>query len=116
MEIRHFNDLEFTVVATVHSRRVDFAVYDMENLPTGGVPPLWHRAGSPHHPDPVTSIEEAEPYLHGEVKWDGCSNWYFDQQTRVMLHGCSRQDVQRFGDIMGACWDWASELLPNFDQ
>lgn len=116
-EQKLFKRLWFFVVAEldVDGNRVKFTVYDIEGLEDGDEKkPLFHKEGSPSHPDPVRTIEEADIYLHGEVKWDGCSNWHFDQQDRVMLHGCSREDVQRYGDIMGACWDWASELLPNW--
>lgn len=60
------------------------------------------------------NLEEAEIYLHGHVKWDGCSNWYFDAQDGCMLYGCSKSDIQRFGDIMAFCWDWTASILPTF--
>ena len=109
---KDFVDLEFTVIAVPHEYYVEYTIYDHETLSIDGCDPSFHRAGSHSHPDPVDTVEEAEPYLHGQVKWDGCSNWYFDEQDRVMLHGCSRENVQRFGDIMAACWDWTQELIP----
>ncbi|WP_175952856.1 hypothetical protein [Burkholderia sp. BCC0405] len=118
--VKNFTELDFTAVAEVHSYRVDFKIYHVmswEWWDDNGhhERPLWVRAGSTGGGDDVQNLEEAEIYLHGEVKWDGCSNWHFDEQDRVMLHGCSRSDIQRFGDVMAACWDWAMELLPNSD-
>jgi hypothetical protein len=118
--VRHFNALNFTVVAAASENRVAFTIYDIEGWREGantGVcdVPLYHEVGASSHTCPVECIEDSEPYLHGEVKWDGCSNWHFDEQDRVMLHGCSRADIQRIGDLMGACWDWAAELIPGFD-
>ena len=110
---KHLRELDFTVVAQVHEHWVDYAIYDIEGWQDNA--PCWHKAGSMHYPDDVSRLEEAEPYLHGTVKWDGCSNWHFDEQDRVMLHGCSKADVQRFGDVMAYCWEWTRELLPNFD-
>ena len=113
---RHLEQFNFTVVAEVRSHYVEFRVYDIEGWEVSPVQkPLWTRAGATGHPDPVDTLEESEPYLHGSVKWDGCSNWHFDQQDRVMLHGCSREDVQRFGDVMGYCWDWTAQLCPSWD-
>jgi len=119
-QTKHFPDLGFTVCATAYTHHVDFVVYDIEAWQEGATPevydmPLWHKAGAPSHPDPVNCIEEAEPYLHGEVKWDGCSNWHFDEQDRIMLHGCTRHDVLRFGEVMAECWDWAAELCPAWN-
>lgn len=111
--IRHNGDLDFTIVATVESHRVEFTVYDIFGWQDGR--PVWHRKGSADYMDVVFTLEESEPYLHGTVKWDGCSDWHFDEQERVMLHGCTKADVQRFGDVMAYCWDWAAELLPTWD-
>lgn len=115
---RHWTDLGFTAVVTeLREYVVDFAVYEIEYVEPG--PPeklLWHRAGADVYPDPVETLAEAEPYLHGSVKWDGCSNWAFDEQERgAALHGCSRHDLVRLGEVMARCWDWAGELLPTWD-
>ena len=111
--VRHCRELGFTICADVYDYHVAYAIYDL--LSTEGEL-LWPRRGSAFHPDPVTSLEESEPYCHGEVKWDGCSNWAFDEQDRCMLHGCSREDIQRFGDVLALCWDWTSEILPKWDE
>lgn len=113
-EIKHFQSLGFTVVAEVQSHSVDFKIYDHEGQTESGEP-LFHKAGSPSSPDPVESFSDADVYLSGIVKWDGCSDWHFDEQDRVMLHGCCKKDVVRFGLIMGECWDLAAKFLDNFD-
>ncbi len=112
---KDFEELQFTVVAEVHECRVDFKVYDICGR-TGapGGPFIYHREGGVNSMDWVESLDDAEVYLHGSVKWDGCSDWSFDEQDRVMLHGCSRHDIVRYGKIMTACFDMTKELLPNF--
>jgi len=110
--IRHSHELDFTIVADVDEYHVTFTIYDI--IMWGNDKPVWPRAGQTSSGDYVESLEESEPYLHGFVKWDGCSNWYFDEQDRIMLHGCSREDLQRFGDAMTLCWDWTAELLPTW--
>lgn len=118
--IKHSETLRFTVVAEPHDCHVNYTIYDIEAWNEGSTPnvfdePMWQRAGSTFGPDPVAALAEAEPYLHGEVKWDGCSNWHFDEQERGMLHGCRRSDVLRFGEVMALCWDWTAELCPDWD-
>jgi len=97
---KQFTALEFVVHATIQEHSVDFIVYEIEG---------WHEGATANVYD-VPTIN-TEPYLHGTVKWDGCSNWHFDEQDRVMLHGCQRSDLTRFGEVMAACWDWTAELL-----
>lgn len=113
MEIKHFKDLNFTVVAEPKQHWVEYKVYDIEGYDSDTNTLYYHRADSDTHPDCVDTIEESEPYLSGSVKWDGCSNWHFDEQERCMLHGCCRQHLQRLGDIMAQCWDWTGQLIPD---
>ena len=113
--IKHLPELDFTIVAVTHECRVDFKIYEVigwaESTTLGiyDVPEFYI-----YHAENVRlteSIQEAELFLHGEVKWDGCSNWHFDEQDRGMLHGCTRQELLRFGEVMAACWDWAAEIF-----
>jgi hypothetical protein len=101
--VKPFPELLFVVHASLQGPSVDFVVYDIEG---------WRHSDCGRD---APSINESEPYLHGNVKWDGCSNWYFDEQDRVMLHGCNKSDLLRLGQVMAECWDWAGELLgPNW--
>jgi hypothetical protein len=118
---RNFPELQFTAVAVDHEYYVEFTVYEIAGWTDGerkGIydVPLWQKAGSHMSPDPVDSLRDAEVYLHGSVKWDGCSNWWFDEQERgCVLHGCSKDDLLRIGNIMAACWDWTSEICPTWE-
>ena len=61
-------------------------------------------------------FQEAAPFVHGHVKWDGCSNWYFDAQDSCMIHGCDKDDLLNLGKVLGACWDWTKELCPKWQD
>lgn len=58
-------------------------------------------------------VKLAQVFVHGGVKWDGCSNIYFDEQDHVMLHGCSRKDLTNVGLMLGAVFDACQERMPN---
>lgn len=113
--VRHFKELNFTVVATPDEYHVDYTIYEHEGIETNGNV-LFHRKGSLHSPDPVENIDDSEAYISGSVKWDGCSNWNFDEQDRgVMLHGCTKEDVVNLGLILGECWDWTESLCDHWN-
>lgn len=111
--IKHLPELDFTIVAVTHECHVDFKIYEVLGWAEGATPGVYDvpEFYTTENNSLVESIQEAAPYLRGSVKFDGCSNWYFDEQDCVMLHGCTRQGVLRFGEVMAACWDWAAEIF-----
>lgn len=118
-EVRHLPDLWFTVVAEPGEYSVDYTVYDIVGFLEGETQdvydqPVWAKSTATGNTGETDTLDQAEVYLHGSVKWDGCSNWYFDEQDRGMLHACQRVDLQRFGDAMALCWDWTAELCPRW--
>lgn len=106
-------DLSFTIVAEPEEYLVKYTIFDIEGIEADGTP-LFYRKGGRFYSDSTRSVEEADIYLHGYVRWDGCSNWHFDEQDNADLHGCSRQDLMRIGEILTQCWDWTAKLCPNW--
>lgn len=104
---RFLKDLGYLVVPTVTEWLVAFKVYEACLCGDGSLV-------YPDNGDFLDSVEAAPLFLHGEVKWDGCSNWHFDEQDRVMLHQCSRGGLEGIGKLLVTCWDMAKELMPNF--
>jgi hypothetical protein len=35
---------------------------------------------------------------------------------QVMFHGCDKDDLLNLGRVLAECWEWASQLLPNWDS
>lgn len=107
---KHLEDLGFTVVATVAEdcSRVDFKGYAIYGKDQNGEM-FW----CANLCDPV-SLDQADLYFHGQVKWDECSDWHFDEQDRIMLHACDRAGLTRLGAVLAACHDWAGELLDRW--
>ena len=116
--IVHLEELDFTIVAVAHEFYVEYTVFDIFGWGKGESgeydAPIWCREVDGTWHRPFTTLDEAQPYLHGAVKWDGCSDWHFDEQDRCELHGCSKEDVQRFGAVMAICWDMTAELCPQW--
>lgn len=75
---------------------------------------LFHEDAQDSWPSPVRDISKAELFAHGDVKWDGCSNWSFDASERVMFHQCTRKGLEDFGKLLTTCWDIAKKELNGF--
>ena len=112
MLTKHFDNLGFSVKAVANEYYVEFEVFEIAGK-IGGGEKEGERIYAPM--DGYPELKHAPVYAHGTVKWDGCSDWHFDEQDRCCLHGCHRKDLIALGGIMAACWDWTAELLDNFD-
>jgi hypothetical protein len=109
---KHFPN-RYTVVATPSDYHVAYKIYEIagwagktsdKNLDT----PLYGE-------DFTEGIDGIDTVISGSVKWDGCSNWSFDETARGhMTHGCSKEDILSIGLILGECWEWTKELCPNW--
>ena len=112
--ITDLKDLEFTVVAELRGSELfcDFTVYKiMGEHPDGSL--CWIRDVN-GAPDPVDTLKDADVYLHGSIKFDGCSDWHFDEQDDVMLHFCSKGTAEDIGALFGYMYEMAKKLIPKW--
>ena len=112
MIIRHLDELGFTVKIYPEKYHVKFELFELAGKMTSG-PRNGERIYAPMNNYP--SLEDAPVYAHGTVKWDGCSDWHFDEQDRCCIHGCSRGRLTGLGVVLGLCWDYASEFIESWD-
>lgn len=115
---KDLQDLRFTVVAEVkedlnEAYHVDYVVYNACYF-DDDTPIQWRHKDNWN--DITDTLENAEIFLHGSVKWDGCSNWWFDIEEQIALHCCERWELTRVGEVLAFCYDWTKELLPNFND
>jgi hypothetical protein len=114
-----FNALDFTVVASqTNDVVVSFDVYEIVARTEGDTKGVYNAVNwrtKDDYQDITTDITKARRYLHGDVKWDGCSNWYFDEQEHVMLHFCSLKQIEAISAVMKECWDIAAGLIANWE-
>ncbi len=76
---------------------------------------LYQKFGGQTDED-VTNLAEADSWLSGSIKWDGCSDWYFNEQDHVMLHFCGLKAATAIGRLMGRMYDIASSRMKSFDR
>ncbi len=112
---KYFKDLWYYVVAEPGEYKVEYKIYEVEGQGKDG-DPFFHRAGEASHPSSgEVALADAEIYAQGHVKWDGCSNWNIDEQERVMLHFCTKEQILNLGRVMAECWDMTAELCEHWD-
>lgn len=111
--IKHLDDIGYTVKADYKDADlfVEFDIYQIEGKDLNGV-----RGYESQDDDEssVTDLSDAAIFIAGSVKWDGCSNWRFDEQDRGWIHGCSRADLVNMGEVMARCRDLAATLIPKW--
>lgn len=63
----------------------------------------------------TADIEKSVLLIEGTIKWDGCSHNNFtpNDSNRGYIHGCSRQDLVRLGELYRRLFDIAMERMPG---
>jgi hypothetical protein len=114
--VREHRDIQYTVRAKrYHSGySVDFEVFKLCGWnPDGSV--FYSKSLDGPAEDGITEhIQEAEPSIDGNIKWDGCCNVSFREcSDNSMLHGCGREDMTNIGVLFDRLYDLAIELMPE---
>lgn len=59
-------------------------------------------------------IAKAYTFASGDVRFDGCSNVWFDEQERCAVHTCSRRDLENIGTMLTRVHGLASERIAGW--
>lgn len=118
----HWDDIGYTTLyrlARPGSLIVSFECYRVTGWEGAeGGPPRWYGGGD----GPVVGEAEGaltwedarvRPHLHGDVKWDGCSDWSFPEQIEedTMLHFCGRGYALATAVLLDRCYNLALEVM-----
>lgn len=112
-----WDDLEFTCRLRAYEYHADFELFEQMSLP-GEKPTEYTRRGANFTGDTVTDLDKAELFADGGVKWDGCANFMFNQDSQgspTNLHTCSRKALMNVGLVLARVWDEAAKLVPKTD-
>lgn len=115
-ELKIFKDLGFAVAVDNEkwSHAIEYRIFEIVAEHPDSGDPMFQRNDSPYHPDPVETIEEAEAYISGSVKWDGCSNWFFRDDCYHFCGHDEAEDMINVGKIMAECWKMTKQYCPNW--
>jgi hypothetical protein len=112
--IYNFEDIGFSVIAEPDSHKVDYKVYQISGK-NNEDQLIWCKDNDHGCSGFCENLDEADLFLHGYVKWDGCSNWHFDEQDDVMIHFCERDQMENIGKILTKCYDLTKNLIGSWD-
>jgi hypothetical protein len=110
-EVVHLEQVNFTVVVKTFDHKCDFEVFEIFSRE----PLLWSLPTG-IRPDPTCELTEAERFLHGSIKWDGCSDWHFDIQDDCMMHFCDVQEAESLGQLLRLLYEIAADSIPCWDS
>lgn len=118
--LRYFPELNFAATATEINEYVcRFDLYEVfswkrvdgEHIGT----PLFKPKGNRPPCENTSDISEAVSYVTGYIKWDGCSDWTFNQEENFCFHFCGQEEIKSLALAMEECWLWAGELIEKWD-
>lgn len=92
---------------------VSFVVYETIGVESNTGEVLFPKDDSSQ---PLEGDGQPLPFLSGEVKWDGCSNWDFDIQDRCMLHFCGKGEAAGIGGLFEWLYGIAAEWMPDSEE
>lgn len=98
---------DFRVRFKYASHYVDVAVFEIVATDTDGSNPMFQLKDYVSSDDLVGNIDEAHVYLHGTIKWDGCSDLQIGYH-----HWCGPSDYLKHFAILEAIYKKAQELMP----
>lgn len=119
-DISHFDDIGFSVVATLGENKhfVEFLAYKHLTETTFKTdPPIrtFIADDSEVCDIPTEDIENAEIYLEGTIKFDGCSNWDF-KTDEELKHFCSVEKVEEFGELMRRTYNIFDIIMETYKK
>lgn len=104
-----------TVIYTLdpkYKSHIDFfatEVTGIEDSPNKGKI-IYERRGAGNSMDTVYDPHEAEPFIAGSVKWDGCSHMWFGNKDGY-LHLCGFEDVDKLSNTLKQIHKRCGELM-----
>lgn len=116
-ERTEIHDDAYLTAFRVFSHYVEFTVYEISmGRDAAGqfTVPHYNRKGATVSSDVTTDQANAEPYLRGTIRWDGCSHVWFGDDDGY-LHLCGRGSFDHLAALLDRAWAVAAREMPHFD-
>jgi hypothetical protein len=88
---------------------VEFVSFRIEMWDEEDEKPLYLKVGamSNSNDNLTPNMDEAEKFITGSIKWDGCSHLYFPDY----IHYCSSEDAANLGKLLSDLYKEAQQFL-----
>lgn len=107
--VEEWKDLEMTarfgdIVWDNSPHGFDFEVYEQVGFEQNPITkeydvPIYEREGATESGDySENELEDAQPYLTGMIKWDGCSHFYFGNEGYI--HLCGLDQIEKLQKVL----------------
>lgn len=104
-------DFGFHVLWNVSDTWADFTVYEVVARQSPDSSALYYKKGWQSSDELVLSVDAAEAYGDGFIKWDGCSESNFPK-----WHFCGARDFKKHIALLEWLYKRAGELMASADM
>lgn len=94
---------------TTYECVINFTIYVNCAIPESRDTPFFHQKDA-DIPGFTEKTEEAEVFLDGAIRFDGCSNWDFNNVTGA-THFCGKDDAISLGRLMEYLYNLAEKYF-----
>lgn len=101
-----------------HQSSLDFLVVQITGQQHPGNENVYERYGDGPTDEGTLDPADADIFLSGNIKFDGCSNWDFEDLSKhdTALHFCGARHVAELGRLFAHLHEIAAERIPGFDR
>jgi hypothetical protein len=109
----YYKDLDFALVYEPTEFYVNFKCY--EPVYWQDEKPYYEKVGSKNPAeDATTDLSQAQTYIEGSVKWDGCSHFTFGEDGYI--HLCGKFFIEKHAAICKKIFYRCGELMNRTDE
>ena len=106
-------DIGYIVLYGVDEYRIVFHVFEILSTEPKI---LLHSKHDDSRPSPVETFEDAEIFLIGSIKWDGCADLNWAPDDEGYHHYCSRKQSTEVGTLLYRLYELASAVMPIMQE
>lgn len=113
MKVIHWDDIHVTATIEEGGAHVDFYIYDVvaHSQSALGVFDVreYKKKDATSSEEVTTKTEEAQPLIHGSIKWDACSHVHFGDEGYV--HLCGKESFEQISEALKRIFKEAGDIL-----
>ena len=91
---------------------VEFVLYPIAGIEDGDRL-LYQRNGADRSTDFVYGLDEAEWAVTGSLRFDGCINYFWNQDERCYWHDCGFAGLASYTTAFALLYKIAAEMMPD---